>query len=62
MIECLIQRGSTTLEGLYRYCKLSKSDINEQDISLSVSFLYLLNKVKYLVDGDTVTLVDSKDA
>ena len=38
VIECLLQRGSTTLEGLYSYCKLSKSDVNEQDISLSVSF------------------------
>ena len=57
VIECLIARGSTTLDELYRYCKVSSSDINEQDITHAVSFLYLLGKAKYNIDTDIVELL-----
>lgn len=57
VIECLMYRGETSLSELYKYCKISSAEVNEQDITLAVSFLYLLNKAKYNVDTDIVTLL-----
>lgn len=57
VIECLIYRGETSLNELYKYCKVVSTEINEQDITLAVSFLYLLNKAKYNIDTDIVALV-----
>lgn len=57
VIECLISRGDSSLSELYKYCKISSAEINEQDITLAVSFLYLLNKAKYNIGNDIVTLV-----
>jgi hypothetical protein len=57
VIECLISRGDSSLSELYQYCKISSADINEQDVTLSVSFLYLLNKAEYNIETDIVTLV-----
>lgn len=57
VIECLISRGSASLSELYKYCKVSSSEINEQDITLAVSFLYLLSKAKYNIETDIVTLI-----
>lgn len=57
VIECLISRGGSSLNELYKYCKFSSAEINEQDITLAVSFLYLLNKAEYNVENDIVSLV-----
>lgn len=57
VIECLISRGGSSLSELYKYCKVSSAEINEQDITLAVSFLYLLNKAAYNVETDIVSLV-----
>ncbi|WP_376787803.1 ABC-three component system middle component 6 [Amphritea japonica] len=57
VIECLIYRGDSNLSELYKYCKASSTEINEQDITLAVSFLYLLSKAKYNIETDIVTLV-----
>lgn len=57
IIECLRYRGSSTLKDLYSYCKSYSKEINEQDVTLSVSFLYLLGKAKYNIDSDKVELV-----
>jgi len=57
VIECLISRGSSSLSELYKYCKVSSTEINEQDITLAVSFLYLLNKAEYNVENDIVSLM-----
>jgi len=56
VIECLISRGSSSLNQLHDYCRLSSNEINEQDITLSVSFLYLLGKTTYNTALDTVEL------
>jgi len=57
VIECLISRGDSSLSELYKYCKISSAEINDQDITLAVSFLYLLNKAKYNIETDIVALV-----
>ena len=57
VIECLISRGGSNLNQLYDYCKLSSNEINEQDITLSVSFLYLLGKARYNIKNDKVELL-----
>lgn len=57
VIECLISRSDSSLNELYKYCKVSNVEINKQDITLAVSFLYLLNKAKYNIETDIVTLV-----
>jgi hypothetical protein len=56
VIECLLTRGQTSLDELFRYCKLSNDEINEQDVALSVSFLFLLNKARYIPATDIVAL------
>jgi len=56
VVECLISRGSSSLNQLYDYCSLSNHEINEQDITLSVSLLYLLGKVTYNTKNDRVEL------
>jgi len=57
VIECLITRGSSSLNELHKFCKVSSSEINEQDIALAVSFLYLLNKANYNIETDIVTIL-----
>lgn len=57
VIECLMSRGNSSLSELYKYCKISSAEINDQDITLAVSFLYLLNKAEYNIEKDIVTLV-----
>jgi hypothetical protein len=62
VIECLLTRGNTRLDDLFRFCKISNDELNEQDIALSVSFLFLLNKAQYLAEKDMVTLVEDVNA
>jgi ABC-three component (ABC-3C) system Middle Component 6 len=57
IIQCLLERNSVSLEQLLRFCKSNYNEINEEDILLSVSFLYSVGRVKYLNDNDLVTLV-----
>jgi hypothetical protein len=57
IVKCLIERGSYHLDGILKYCRAENTEINEQDITLAVSFLYLLNKVKYEKDEDLVCLI-----
>ena len=52
--ECLIERGSSPLHEILDYTKLESSEINEQDVMLAVSFLYLLRKVDYDREADLV--------
>ena len=56
VVKCLLERGNYSLDGVLQYCKVENSEINEQDITLAVSFLYLLDKVEYRKDEDMVCL------
>jgi len=58
VIECLLSRGPTSLAELYMYCKSENTEINEQDITLSVSFLYLIDKAAYDTEKDNVKLFE----
>lgn len=54
VIECLLERGSYPLNKVLEFAKSSHNDINEQDITLAVSFLFLLGKVNYNKELDLV--------
>lgn len=60
IIECLISRGASSLQDLLFYCESESQDVNDQDITLAVSFLYLLNKATYVADDDLVMLMMDK--
>lgn len=59
VIQCLLERGSEELHDILAYAKTTCEEINEQDIMLAVSFLYLLGKVEYRKESDLVYM--SKD-
>lgn len=59
VLQCLLERGATSLEDLFRYCHSISSDIEPQDITLAVSFLYILKKATYCGKQDVVTLVEA---
>lgn len=61
VVECLIERGSYPLHKILNFAKISCEDINEQDVMLSVSFLYLLGKVEYDKESDLVYMCGGKD-
>ena len=57
VIDFLTQRHSSTLYEILAFSKDDYSEINEQDVLLAVSFLYLLGKVEYCKDSDLVLLL-----
>lgn len=59
IIKCLLERGSYSLEEILKYCKNENEEINEQDITLSVSFLYLIGHASYDDKNDLVKLVSN---
>ena len=61
IIDCLLQRHSASLDELLHFARNSNSDINEEDISVAVSFLFLLGKADYCTDREAVVLVESSD-
>ena len=61
IVKCLIERGDSHLDGILQYCRAESTEINEQDITLGVSFLYLLGKAKYKKDKDLVCLISESD-
>lgn len=61
VVECLIERGSYPLCKILDFAKSICEDINEQDVMLAVSFLYLLGKVKYDKESDLVCMCGSEN-
>lgn len=59
VIQCLRERGKTSLGDLLSFLKATNEDVNEQDVMLAVSFLYLLGRVNYLSDDDVVALAEN---
>jgi hypothetical protein len=57
VIQCLLERGSYRLHDLLNYIKLAYEETNEQDLMLSISLLYLLGKVDYSKENDTVFII-----
>lgn len=60
VIQCLLERGDYELHSLLDYARVSCEEINEQDIMLAVSFLYLLGKVEYQKESDLVSMVGNQ--
>ena len=58
VLACLLERGSSSLDGILGFCSSVHQEVNEQDITLAVSFLYLLGRVEYDEALDFVILVD----
>ena len=56
VVQCLKERGSKKLHEILSYTKISCEEINEQDVMLAISFLFLLGKVEYLKETDLVCL------
>ena len=61
VVQCLIERGNYPLHKILEFTKISCKDINEQDVMLAVSFLYLLGKVNYDKESDLVYMCGSKN-
>ncbi len=61
VIEFLAQRRSGTLDEVLVFAQNDYSEINEQDVLLAVSFLYLLGKVEYCKDSDSVLLLKEEN-
>jgi len=57
VIDCLLQRHAASLDELLQFSRNSNSEINETDISMAVSFLYLMGKADYCPDREAVILV-----
>ncbi|HCG8289266.1 TPA: hypothetical protein NJ528_003357 [Vibrio parahaemolyticus] len=56
-IDLLTQRCSATLDEILDFAQDEYSEINEQDVLLAVSFLYLLGKVRYCKESESVLLL-----
>lgn len=56
-IDFLKRRRSGTLDEILAFSQGYNADINEQDVLLAVSFLYLLGKVEYSKDNESVFLL-----
>jgi len=54
VVECLIERGRYPLHKILDFTKIGCKDVNEQDVMLAISFLYLLGKVDYDRNADLV--------
>ncbi len=56
VIQCLLERGAEELHEILAYAKTGCEEINEQDVMLAVSLLYLLGKVEYTKETDRVSM------
>lgn len=56
VVQCLLERGDYELHKILDYARVSCKEINEQDVMLAVSFLYLLGKVEYKKESDLVSM------
>lgn len=56
-IDFLKRRRSGTLDEILAFSQDYNADINEQDVLLAISFLYLLGKVEYSKDNESVFLL-----
>jgi hypothetical protein len=61
VIQCLKERGQSQLDEILSFAKASCEEINEQDVMLAVSFLYLLGKAEYLKEKDLVCICGKRD-
>jgi len=61
VIQCLLERGTEELHEILAYVKTICEEINEQDVMLAVSFLYLLEKVEYAKETDLVFMSDDNN-
>ncbi len=61
VIDFLNQRYSGSLDDILSFAQDEYSEINEQDILLAISFLYLLEKADYCKDRDVVFLLKDKN-
>ena len=59
VIQCLKERGDKELHEVLSYAKASCEEINEQDVMLAISFLFLLGKVEYIKESDLVSICGS---
>jgi len=60
VVQCLLERGGYELHKILDYARVSCEEINEQDVMLAVSFLYLLGKVEYEKESDLVRMCGNK--
>ena len=60
VVECLLSRGKSTLDELFDYCRTSNSEIDEQDITHVVGFLFVIGRVEYDTARDQVKLIKAK--
>ncbi|PKF62804.1 hypothetical protein CW745_05120 [Psychromonas sp. psych-6C06] len=58
VLQCLKERGNKQLHEVLSYAKTSCEEINEQDVMLAISFLYLLGKVEYKNETDLVCICE----
>lgn len=56
-IDFLKRKRSGTLDDILTFSQDYNADINEQDVLLAISFLYLLGKVEYSKDSESVFLL-----
>ncbi|CAH7251287.1 conserved hypothetical protein [Vibrio chagasii] len=56
-IDFLKRRRNGTLDEILAFSQDYNADINEQDVLLAISFLYLLGKVEYSKDNESVFLL-----
>ena len=61
VVQCLKERGNNQLHEVLSYAKTSCEEINEQDVILAISFLYLLGKVEYRKETDLVCICGNED-
>ena len=61
VIQCLLERGSCKLHRVLDYAKSACSEINEQDLVLSIGLLYLLGKVDYSKESDLIYICGAKN-
>lgn len=61
VVQCLRERGKNKLHEILSYTKTSCEEINEQDVMLAISFLYLLGKVEYIKETDLVCICGNKN-
>ncbi len=61
VVQCLKERGNSQLHEILSYSKITCVEINEQDVMLAISFLYLLGKVEYVKETDLVCICGNKD-
>ena len=61
VLQCLLERGDYELHNILDYAKVTCEEINEQDVTLAISFLYLLGKVEYKKEFDLISICGNRN-